>query len=37
LHSSIHLSNMSGYSSKFHKNPAFKYICPDDVAIPFRR
>jgi hypothetical protein len=37
LHSSGHLNNMSGYSSKFQKNPALKYICSNDVAIPLGR
>jgi hypothetical protein len=37
LHTSGRHGNMSERSSKFQKNPAFKCIRPDDVAIPSER
>jgi hypothetical protein len=37
LHLSGHNGKSSGLSSEFEKNPALKYIRPDDVAIPSGR
>jgi hypothetical protein len=37
LHLSEHNGKLSGRSSEFEKNPTFKCIRPDDMAIPSRR